>query len=103
MEPDAMNAWHSGPVWGAARRTGAPTATAFNEAYFADLIPIASLRHMPDPAQDWIGPHAGDRTCDLNRLELSPSRCGPTTECRRTEPTQWLEVAPITRRSRFLR
>ena len=58
---------NSGPVWGAARRTGAFTTTATVETFLWASSPFVSLRHTSDPAT----------------LGLAP---GPVTEEHTSEP-----------------
>ena len=88
---------NSGPVWGAARRTGALTTTATFETFLWASSPFVSLRHTSDPATLGLapGPVTEEHTSEPEgvRPRLLQHRlgnagkdcCGPTTECRLTE------------------
>jgi len=88
---------NSGPVWGAARRTGAFTTTATVETFLWASSPFVSLRHTSDPATLGLapGPVTEEHTSEpegvrprllQHRLGNAGKDCGgPTTECRLTE------------------
>ena len=68
---------NSGPAWGAARRTGAITTTAFFETSYGATTPTRLTAAHVRPRLDWIRPQAGDRrTHDQPRM--SSSSVGPT-------------------------
>ena len=46
----------TGPARGAARRTGAPPATATRRDFFWGSTPSVSLRHTPDPVSLGLAP-----------------------------------------------
>ena len=61
---------NSGPAWGAARRTGALTTTAWIETSSGAATPIRLAAANVGPRFAWIGPQAGDRSLhELSQLE----------------------------------
>ena len=68
---------NSGPAWGAARRTGAFTTTAYFETSCGASTPTRLAAAHVGPRYAWIGPRAGDRRRH-ERTRPSPFTLGPT-------------------------